>query len=140
MEDERFPRHKDPRVDAWIQHAKAHDSGFLRGVLAEDAVFHSPVVHTPQEGREVTFAYLDAAGHVFAGSGFRYTRVIVDGDDAVLEFEAEMDGIHINGIDMIHWNVDGKIDRFKVMVRPLKAVNLLWQKMGEQLQAQREKN
>jgi hypothetical protein len=133
--DDGFPRHGDKRVDAWIQHAKAHDSGFLRDVLAADAVFHSPVVHTAQVGRDKVFGYLDAAGHVFAGSGFRYDRVIVDGDEAVLEFSAEKNGIHINGIDMIRWNADGKISNFKVMVRPLKAVHMLWEEMGAQLNA-----
>ena len=132
-----FPRHEDPRVDAWIQHARAHDSAFLKDVLAPDAVFHSPVVHTPQEGREIVFAYLDAAGHVLGGEGFRYTGVVQDGDTAVLEFEAELDGIHVNGIDMIHWNADGQIDRFKVMVRPLKAINKVWELMAKQLEAAR---
>jgi hypothetical protein len=125
--------HADPRVARWLRHAERHDPADLRAQLADDAVFHSPVVHTPQAGRDRAFAYLDAAGHVFAGSGFDYKRIIVDGNVAVLEFTAAIDGIHINGIDMIEWNDAGAIVDFKVMVRPLKAINLIWQKMAETL-------
>lgn len=125
--------HADPRVARWLRHAENHDRAELRAQLAENAVFHSPVVHTPQAGRDKTFAYLDAAGHVFGNSQFDYRRIVVDGNVAVLEFTAEMDGIHINGVDMIEWNDAGEIVDFKVMVRPLKAINLLWQKMGEML-------
>ena len=92
-------------------------------------------MHTPQRGRALCFAYLNAAGHVFADSGFRYRRIIVDGDNAVLEFEAELDGIYLNGVDMIQWNAAGEITDFKVMVRPLKAINLLWGLMAKQLEA-----
>lgn len=108
----------------------------LHDLLAEDAVFHSPVVHTPQEGRDKVFAYLHAAAHVLGGEHFRYLREIVDGDQAVLEFQSELDGIQINGVDIIRWNADGKIADFKVMVRPLKAINKVWEKMAEMLAAQ----
>ena len=128
-----FPAHPDPRVSAWIRHAEMHDREWLRAHIADDAVFHSPVVHTPQAGHEKVFAYLDAAGHVFADTGFRYVRVIVDGDETVLEFEAEIDGIHVNGIDMIRWTEGDLIADFKVMVRPYKAVTMLWEKMAAQL-------
>ncbi|MCA1750068.1 MAG: nuclear transport factor 2 family protein [Sphingomonadales bacterium] len=106
----------------------------LRAMLAEKAVFHSPVVHTPQEGRDKVFAYLHAADSVFGGSGFRYVREIVDGDQAMLEFTAEIDGIHINGVDIIRWNADGLIGDFKVMVRPLKAIDKLRELMGAELE------
>lgn len=106
----------------------------LRAMLAEDAVFHSPVVHTPQEGRDKVFAYLSAADKVFADSGFRYVREISEGDQAMLEFAAEIDGIHINGVDIIRWNAEGLIEDFKVMVRPLKAIDKLWKMMGAQLE------
>ena len=125
--------HDDPRVARWLAHAEHHDRGELLAQLADDAVFHSPVVHTPQQGRDKAFQYLDAAGHVFAGTGFDYRRIIVDGDTAVLEFTATVDGIHINGVDIIAWDGDGRIRDFKVMVRPLKAINLLWQKMAAML-------
>ncbi len=112
------------------------DAQALRDMLAEDAVFHSPVVHSPQAGRDKVFAYLHAASHVLGGDDFRYEREIIDGDQAMLEFATTLDGIHINGVDIIRWNNDGKIIDFKVMVRPLKAINKVWEKMGEMLAAQ----
>ncbi|MBU0823071.1 MAG: nuclear transport factor 2 family protein [Alphaproteobacteria bacterium] len=112
------------------------DPQALRDMLAEDAVFHSPVVHSPQAGRDKVFAYLHAASHVLGGDDFRYEREIIDGDQAMLEFATTLDGIHINGVDIIRWNEDGKIIDFKVMVRPLKAINKVWEKMGEMLAAQ----
>lgn len=112
------------------------DPQALRDMLAADAVFHSPVVHTPQEGRDKVFAYLHAASHVLGGDDFRYEREIIDGDQAMLEFATTLDGIHINGVDIIRWNGDGKISDFKVMVRPLKAINKVWEKMGAMLAAQ----
>ena len=124
-------------VAAW--HAYMDGGGdphALRDMLAEDAVFHSPVVHSPQAGRDKVFAYLHAASHVLGGDDFRYEREIVDGDQAMLEFATTLDGIHINGVDIIQWNNDGKIIDFKVMVRPLKAINKVWEKMGEMLAAQ----
>ena len=105
----------------------------LAEIIREDAVFHSPVVHTPQAGRTKVVAYLSAAGQVLGGEGFRYVRELVDGDDALLEFETELDGIHINGIDLIRFDPDGRIVDFKVMVRPLKAVNKVWDLMAAQL-------
>lgn len=124
-------------VAAW--HAYMDGGGdpqALRDMLAEDAVFHSPVVHSPQAGRDKVFAYLHAASHVLGGGDFRYEREIVDGDQAMLEFATTLDGIHINGVDIIRWNDTGKITDFKVMVRPLKAINKVWEKMGEMLAAQ----
>ncbi|WP_439519179.1 nuclear transport factor 2 family protein [Hydrogenophaga sp.] len=107
----------------------------LRDLLAEDVVFHSPVVHTPQAGRAVTTQYLAAAFQVFFNSSFRYAREVVGPRDAVLEFQVEIDGIAVNGVDMIRWNDEGRIVEFKVMVRPLKAINLIHQKMAAMLQA-----
>jgi hypothetical protein len=112
------------------------DPQALKALLAEDAVFHSPVVHTPQEGRDKVFGYLHAASHVLGGEHFRYLREIVDGDQAMLEFVSELDGIQINGVDIIRWTEDGKISDFKVMVRPLKAINKVWEKMAAMLAAQ----
>ena len=117
--------------------AGGSDAQALAAIVAEDAVFHSPVVHTPQEGRDKVFAYLHAASHVLGGDSFRYLREIVDGDQAMLEFQSTLDGIQINGVDIIRWNEDGKIRDFKVMVRPLKAINKVWEKMGEMLAAQK---
>jgi len=106
----------------------------LMAMLAEDAVFHSPVVHTPQHGREKVFAYLHAASHVLgAEPSFTYVRELVDGDNLMMEFTATIDGIVINGIDLVTFDNNGMVKDFKVMVRPLKAVNMLWEKMGAQL-------
>ncbi|WP_260581647.1 nuclear transport factor 2 family protein [Sphingopyxis sp. PET50] len=124
-------------VAAWHAYmAGGGDPQALRAMLAEDAVFHSPVVHTPQEGRDKVFAYLHAASHALGGDDFRYLREIVDGDQACLEFATTLDDIRINGVDIIRWNGEGKIVDFKVMVRPLKAINKVWEKMAAMLAAQ----
>ncbi|MEO1169359.1 MAG: nuclear transport factor 2 family protein [Pseudomonadota bacterium] len=127
----------DPRLQRWFDHMEGDRSAdSLRPLLAENATFHSPVVHTPQRGIDLTLTYLTAADTVFGNGSFEYVRTLVDGDNAMLEFTAELDGIHVNGIDLIHWDGDGLIDDFKVMVRPLKAINMLWKMMGEQLEKQ----
>lgn len=112
-------------VARWHALLDSGDLSPLGDLLAEDAVFHSPVVHTPQKGKDLVTLYLTAAAQVLLSSNFRYVREVVGPSDAILEFEAEIDGIHLNGVDMFHWNAEGRIDDFKVMVRPLKAVNLL---------------
>lgn len=109
----------------------------LAAIIHEDAVFHPPVVHTPQEGRAITVAYLSAAGQTLGNPSFRYLREVVDGDTTVLEFQTEMEGIQVNGIDMITFDEEGMITDFKVMVRPLKAVNKVWEMMGRQLEQQK---
>ena len=118
----------------WHAVMASRDIAALDSLLADDVVFHSPVVHTPQRGKAITSQYLQAAMQVLGGPGFRYVREVWSDTDAVLEFVNEIDGITLNGIDMIRWDSDGKIVDFKVMVRPLKAVNLLHQKMAEMLQ------
>ncbi len=126
-----------PGLAAWHAYmAAGGDPQALRDLLADDAVFHSPVVHTPQQGRDKVFAYLHAASQVLGGDHFRYLREIVDGNQAVLEFQTELDGIQINGVDIIRWNDAGQIEDFKVMVRPLKAINKVWEKMAAMLAAQ----
>lgn len=105
--------------------------------MREDAVFHSPVVHTPQEGRPIVIAYLSAASKTLGNDSFRYVREIVGENDIVLEFETTMEGIHVNGIDMITFDEDGLIKDFKVMVRPLKAVQKVWDMMAAQLERQK---
>jgi hypothetical protein len=119
----------------WHELVKTRNVRGLRDLLAEDVVFHSPVVHTPQPGRAVTTQYLGAAFQVFFNASFRYVREVVGPRDAVLEFQVEIDGITVNGVDMIRWNDDGQIVEFKVMIRPLKAINLIHQKMAAMLQA-----
>jgi len=123
-------------LDQWYAYTKSHDRAALWDLLHPDAVFESPVVHTPQRGREITFKYLSSAEIVLGGPGFSYVGEWRRDLGAVLEFEKEIDGIKINGVDIITFNADGRITHFKVMVRPLKAMNLLHRLMGEQLAAQ----
>jgi len=119
----------------WHSVAKNQDIEGLHRLLADDAVFHSPVVHTPQVGKTITGKYLGAALLVFYNDTFKYVREATGERQAILEFEVEIDGIQVNGVDMISWNEEGLINDFKVMIRPLKAVNLIHQNMGAMLQA-----
>jgi len=121
-------------IEQWHQVVKSRDAVALKDLLAEDVVFVSPVVHTPQAGRPITMAYLHAAMQVLNNPSFRYLNQWFGPESAVLEFECVVDDISVNGIDMIHWNADGRIDHFKVMVRPLKAMNKLHEMMGRELQ------
>jgi hypothetical protein len=109
----------------------------LATLLSEQVVFHSPVVHTPQIGKAITTQYLTAAFHVFFNESFRYVREVVGAGDAVLEFQVEIEGISVNGVDMIKWDDNGTIVEFKVMIRPLKAIHLIHEKMAAMLQARR---
>jgi hypothetical protein len=125
-------------IERWHRIALERRADELAGILAEDAVFESPVVHTPQVGRAIVEAYLRGALQVLNTEHFRYgdewfSEAGTGAGSAVLEFFSEIEGIKINGIDIIHWNQAGLITHFKVMVRPLKAINILHQKMGEHL-------
>jgi len=126
----------DP-IATWHKLLKQRDVHGLDALLADDAVFYSPVVHKPQVGKAITTMYLAAAFHVFGNESFRYVRELKADRDAILEFELELDGISINGVDMIKWNEHGQVTEFKVMLRPLKAVNLIHEKMAAMLQAAR---
>jgi hypothetical protein len=119
----------------WHRLVETHDAAGLDALLADEAVFHSPVVHKPQVGKAITRKYLAAAFQVFFNESFRYVRELRGERDAVLEFTVELDGIAVNGVDMIKWDDEGRITEFKVMLRPLKAVNLIHEKMGAMLQA-----
>ncbi len=121
----------------WHRIVATKDANGLETLLSEQVVFHSPVVHTPQLGRAITTQYLAAALQVFANDSFRYVREIVGPRDAVLEFQVEIDGLSVNGVDMLRWDDSGRIVDFKVMLRPLKAVNLIHQKMAAMLAAGR---
>jgi hypothetical protein len=121
-------------LDAWYGFVKSNDRAALWEALHPDAVFESPVVHTPQRGRDITFKYLASAGQVLGGPGFKYIGEWRSENGAVIEFETTIEGITINGVDIIRFSDDGRlITHFKVMVRPLKAINLLHRLMGEQL-------
>ena len=123
-------------LDKWYAYMKSHDTAALWDLLHPDAVFESPVVHTPQRGRDITFKYLAGAEKVLGGPGFKYTGEWRSEHGAVLEFENEIEGIKINGVDIITFSDDDKITHFKVMVRPLKAIHLLHRLMGEELMRQ----
>ena len=123
-------------IAAWHQVVKERDLAALKALLDRDAVFHSPIVHTPQRGQQLAFMYLAAAFQVFFNPSFRYVREIVGPSDAMLEFETEIDGVLVNGVDIVKWNEAGLIVEFKVMIRPLKAINKVWDMMGAQLQRQ----
>ena len=116
-------------VEKWHEIIISRDIEKLNDILSEEVVFYSPVVHTPQVGKKLTQLYLSAALHVIANDTFRYIKKVIDGNESILEFEVEIDGILVNGVDIITWD-NGKIAEFKVMIRPLKAINLIHQKMG----------
>ncbi|HHM20960.1 MAG TPA: nuclear transport factor 2 family protein [Bacteroidetes bacterium] len=117
----------------WHRFVKTANPALLDEILSDEAAFHSPVVWTPQQGRSLTKTYLTAAAHIFKKGGFEYSKEIVNGNMACLEFNTRIDHITINGVDIITWNDEGKITEFKVMVRPIKAINILWEKMAAML-------
>jgi hypothetical protein len=124
-------------LDRWHAVVRSRSDTALSSLLADAVVFHSPVVYTPQAGKPVVTAYLRAALKVFGNESFRYVREVVGERDAILEFELELDDLHVNGVDKIRWDEHGLIVDFKVMLRPLKAVNLVHQKMGAMLALER---
>ena len=122
-------------IERWHWFVQTKDPASLRDLIAEDAVFHSPVVHTPQVGKQLCMMYLMGAMQVFSEGTFEYVGQWDSPSGAVLEFVSVIDGITINGVDLIRWNDDQQIADFKVLVRPLKGVNLLHQKMKAMLES-----
>lgn len=120
-------------IENWHKAMKVRDPAALDTLLADEVTFQSPVVHTPQVGKAITKLYLSAAMHILGNDEFRYVGEWFGPTSAILEFETTIDGIKINGIDMIGWNDAGQINSFKVMVRPLKAINKLHEMMGKLL-------
>ena len=120
-------------IERWYAIVKTGDAVGLKALLADEVVFLSPVVHTPQCGKAITLKYLTAALAVLGGVSFRYGERWIGETSAVLEFFTTIDGVEINGADFIGWNAAGQIDRFKVMVRPLKAIGAVHQAMGARL-------
>ena len=120
-------------IETWHDIVRTGDASRLDGLLAQDVVFESPVVHTPQRGEEITAKYLGAAIAVLGGPQFRYVEQWFGPASAVLEFETTIEGIAVNGVEIIGWNATGRIDRFKVMVRPLKAIEIVRQRMAAAL-------
>jgi hypothetical protein len=123
-----------PVIQRWIDMIENRRTDELDALLADNAVFFSPAVFTPQEGRAKTAAYLKAAAKLFGGNGFHYLEQWYKEQSAILEFEATVDGIYVNGIDLIHWNDQQQIVSFKVMLRPLKALQTIIPAMAELLQ------
>ena len=132
-------------LENWHAQIRGEFEGGLDALLADDVAFYSPIVFTPQRGKDLTKMYLTAAGSTFSdgpkpggksnvGSKFRYTKEVVSGNHAVLEFETEVKGKYINGVDIITFNDEGKIVEFKVMIRPLQAVNLMHAQMKAMLE------
>ncbi|MGE5697871.1 MAG: nuclear transport factor 2 family protein [Candidatus Sericytochromatia bacterium] len=125
-----------PVIQRWIDIIDNGRTDELENLLADEAVFYSPAVFSPQQGRATTLAYLTAAAKLFGDKDFHYVNKWYSDRSAVLEFVADVDGIHVNGVDMIHWNDDEKIVEVKVMLRPFKALQTVIPKMAELLQGQ----
>ena len=134
-------------IDRWHAYLQGDEPDGLESLLADDVVFYSPIIYTPQAGKAVTALYLAAAKQTLPGSkptddgsggietAFRYVKQVLDGDTAVLEFETSLEGTYVNGVDIIRIDDDGRIVEFRVMLRPLKAINLVHRLMGEALEA-----
>ena len=122
-------------IHKWHEVIESYDLETLDEIIADNAVFSSPIVFRPMEGKEITMMYLHAAGQSFNMEKFKYTKEIHDDMNSVLEFETYIDDISVNGVDMIEWNEDGKICNFKVMIRPFKAVQKVQEKMIEALES-----
>lgn len=121
-------------IELWRKFADAHESALLEALLHPDVVFESPVVHTPQRGVDIVTKYLVSAVDVLGGEGFRYLREWRSDRGVVLEFESEIEGVRINGVDIISFTEDERqIIHMKVMIRPLKAIHLVHRMMGERL-------
>ena len=126
----------DQVVERWEQFLAGDLPDGLDELLADDVVFYSPVVFTPHRGKAVTTMYLQAAGQTLTGAGeqgFRYTKQVLGGDVAVLEFETSLDGKHVNGVDIIRCDSAGRIVEFRVMIRPLQAINAVHDAMRAML-------
>ncbi|WP_116995960.1 nuclear transport factor 2 family protein [Desertimonas flava] len=139
----------DPIIDViarWHGFISGETPGALEDLLADDVVFYSPIVYTPQQGKAVTTMYLTAAGATLGGNDaadgnghgagkFHYTKQVLAGDTAVLEFESSIEGKYLNGVDIIRCNPDGQIVEFRVMIRPLQAINAVHAQMKAALEA-----
>ncbi|OYY68870.1 nuclear transport factor 2 family protein [Sphingomonas sp. 28-63-12] len=117
-------------IDHWHQLMETRDPAGLVDLIADDCVFQSPAVHTPQVGKAITIKYLSAAQAVLGTPSFRYVEEWIGASSAVLEFALDMDGVHVNGVDIIHWNAADKITSFRVMIRPVKALQAVMPAMA----------
>lgn len=117
-------------LDRWHQQVRSKSPHGLEALFADHVTLHSPVVYEPQVGHALTVRHLTAAFQVFREGGFRYTRELADPKGAVLEFEVELEGVLVNGVDMLRWNEQGEIVEFKVMIRPFQALKMLQRTMA----------
>jgi len=123
-----------PLIDRWISIIETGRTDDLDALLAEDAVFYSPAVFTPQQGKALTAKYLKSAATLFHDTDFHYVEQWYSERSAILEFAATVNGIYVNGIDMVHWNDDEQIVSFKVMLRPFRGLQVIMPAMAELLQ------
>jgi len=122
-------------INKWHDVVRNQDHDLLKSILADNIIFYSPVVFTPQKGKDLTFLYLMAAAQVFNNKSFTYTKEIINENHATLEFELIINDIEINGIDLITWNEAGLIVEFKVFIRPLQGVNVIHKMMQQMLES-----
>ena len=123
----------DSVIERWHAYLTGDAERGLDELLADDVVFYSPIVYTPQRGRDITTMYLMAAKQTLGAGDFRYTKQVTAGDTAVLEFETTVDGKSVNGVDIIRCDDAGRIVEFRVMIRPLQAVNAVHEQMRSAL-------
>ncbi len=124
-----------PAIQQWHMLMEARDTAALDDLIADGCVFQSPAVHTPQIGKAITIKYLSAAQAVLGVPSFRYVEEWIGERSAVLEFELDLDGIKVNGVDIIHWNAEDKISGFRVMIRPVKGLQAVMPAMAAVLAA-----
>jgi hypothetical protein len=119
-------------VKAWHAVVDSGDPALLDDLLADDVVFRSPAVFAPQPGKDLTALYLRGAMAVL-GPSLRYVAEWYGPSSAVLEFEAELDGLYVHGVDMLRWNENDQLVGFTVMVRPMRGLTKLVELMQRQL-------
>ena len=122
-------------IITWHEVVKNRDYNLLESILADDIIFYSPVVYTPQKGKQLALQYLMAASEVFNSSSFKYDKEVIGSSNASLEFSLTLDNTDINGIDLISWDESGKILEFKVFIRPLQGVNMIHKLMQGMLES-----
>ena len=125
---------KNP-IKKWHKVVKLRDYDLLKSILADDIIFYSPIVYTPQKGKDIAIKHLVAASEVFNTGNFSYDKEVIQGQQASLEFSLNINDTEINGIDLISWNNDGKINEFKVFIRPLQGVNIIHKMMQSTLES-----
>ena len=126
-------------ITKWHEAVSTKNYQLLEEILDDTVIFYSPVTFTPQKGKAITKIYLSAAAEVFEGNSFSYVRQLIKENEALLEFELELDGVKVNGVDLITWNSSKKLTEFKVFIRPLQGLNALHQKMGAMLESMKIK-